>query len=88
MAAVKYNFVYRSGAIANSPVPSFYTCVSVADITGTITDGDMAYCTSTGEFKKVTLGIWTSLQSSDLHLRVQLLEFLVFTMIKKGFGGL
>lgn len=88
MTATKFNYVYRLGAAAGSPVPSFYTCVSYIEVTSP-NAGDIAYETSTLSFKKYDGFNWQSIgDTEDLEARVELLEFLVTAIIIKGFGGL
>jgi hypothetical protein len=57
MAVTQYNVVYRTGAAANAPVVSFYTCATTAEIVGGVA-GDLAFEQTTGALKEYYNGIW------------------------------
>lgn len=88
MAAIKFSYVYRMGAAAGAPVPDFFLCVNVSEITETLTIGDTAFQTGNCSFVLWNGQSWQPLESADLQTRVLVLEFLVAAIIKKGFGGL
>lgn len=89
MSAVRYNFVYRTGAISGSPVPSFWTCAILTEISAVLlTVGDQAYQTLDNTFWTWDGTRWNAVGTdSSLEERVLLLEFLVAAIIQKGFGG-
>lgn len=89
MSAIRYNFVYRTGAAANSPVPSFWTCALLNEISVVLlTAGDQAYQIFDNTFWTWSGTRWDVVGSDgNLEQRVLLLEFLVASIIQKGFGG-
>jgi hypothetical protein len=83
--ATKLNFVYRSGALLGSTLPSYYLLTSIAEVTSPA-EGDLAYNTATNEFLSFDGSQWNS--SDDINKKIEILAFLVAAIIERGFGGL
>lgn len=87
MACTQFNYVYRSGAPAGSPVPSYYTCSGLGEIL-TPVSGDIAFVLTSNVFYTFSGVTWTEIGGQNILDRVTILEFLVAAIIQKGFGGL